>query len=395
MIKKNKLLVVIIGWCCTISVNAQNLKPGVLVIGNDNSAAAAAIQSAVSGVKTVLLTQGDGFNLTDDNAGITSGIAEQFAEKLKKANILTFDKQKVGEVMTSWTDSLKNLQVIKNMAWEKAARSGKKWVFKLADNRTVIRPKVLVVSPQTKLLEVLKIKPNADTWQKIDYQKPLYKTSIAAGEKTAEGETTFLSVYSLLDSTQENFILLKDTQSYLWGQAAGATAAYAAFFDKNTSKSNLKSIQGELINYKANIIPFADIKTTDANWKEIQFVGITGILEGRPANGQLFFDPEKTVSTAEIKQTIKNHYYKAQIWFDDYKESQMTIISTIELACYVGHKSLPDTKKRVEKIWKTAYGFKTDLDYNRVITRREFAVLMQDFCPPFNITIDKEGNIIR
>lgn len=376
-----------------ISTNAQTLRPGVLVVGNDNAATAAAIQSAVSGAKTILLTQAPGFDLVNEEADLPSGILAQFQEKLQKAGIKTFDKQKASEVMKTWVDSLKNLTVISNMQCVKADRSGKNWVFKLVDDRT-IRPHVLVMSPQTRLMEKLKLTAKPAQWNKFDYQNPIYKTSVSAGKKLAQGKG-FYSIYNLLDSTQENLILLSDQQSSLIGQSAGATAAYAAFFSKNTSESNLKAIQGELINYKLNVIPFEDVKPTDSNWKSIQLVGITGVLEGKFVDGKLLFEPEKTVSAADVKQKLKDHYYKAQIWFDDYKQTQMTIGATLEFACYAGHKSLPDTKRRVEKIWKTAYNFKTELDYNRPITRREFAVLMQDFCPPFNVSIDKQGNITR
>ncbi|RZK55142.1 MAG: hypothetical protein EOO87_08630 [Pedobacter sp.] len=181
----------------------------------------------------------------------------------------------------------------------------------------------------------------------------------------------------------------------LAGQAAGATATYAAFYSFKTSQSNLKKIQGELVNYKLNIMPFADVKLNDTNWKAIQFVGLTGVLKANLDNGNANFSPNQLVTTAEIKQPFKDFYYKAQIWFDDYKSEQMTIGSALDMICYVGNKALDNTKKELTKKWKTSYQFKTEFDLERQINRVEFAVMLQDYMPPFNVNVEKTGKVVR
>ncbi|TCC93823.1 hypothetical protein EZ428_03365 [Pedobacter frigiditerrae] len=373
----------------------------VLVIGNGNAALAAAVQSAVSGVKTSILLQAGGFDLSPVEEGLSSGIQTKFLKKYKEflmekdsTKVVPFDKQKANASLNVWVDSIKNLSIIKNVMWVKAERSGKNWVFKLSDGST-IRPKVLINPADAKLNEALKIIAPSANWNKLDYNQTLYRTSVASGKLENGNTATIFSMYQLLLKEQENLVWINDPESMSLGQAAGATAAYAAFFDLKTSESNLKKIQGELINYKLDLMPFGDIKQPDTNWKAIQFVGVTGILKAEIDGKSAKFSPNKLVTTEEIRQPIKDFYYKAQIWFDDYKNSIMTIGSSLDMISYVGNKSLESMKKEIPKKWKTSYQFKTEFDLERQINRRELAVLLQDYMPPFNVNVDEKGKVVR
>lgn len=382
--------------------NAQTLRPGVLVIGNGNAAAAAAIQSAMSGVETTILLQAGGFDISPINNDLSSGIQATFLQKIRDAkNIkdstqaVTFDKMLANEVLKKWTDSTKKLTVISNITWLKADGGTNSSTIKLSDGRT-IKPKVLINPADAKLNAALKVTAiNSLAPEKVDYANTIYRTSVASGMNVNGTTANTFSLYNLLLADKDNFVWVNDPQSMIIGQAAGATAAYAAFFSQKTSISNLKRIQGELIAYKLNLMPFADVKQTDSNWKAIQFVGVTGVLKADFVNGNLIFAPEKFVTTAEIKQPIKDSYYKAQIWFDDYKSEIITIGAAMEMISYVGNKAIEAMKKDIPKKWKTSYHFKTAFDAERQINRREFAVLLQDYMPPFNVTIDKTGKIIR
>jgi len=379
-----------------VQVMAQTTKPAVLVIGNGNAAASAAIQAAVSGVKTTILLQAGGFDINPATGDLNAGIQAEFLKRIHTAKglkdsslTIPFDKQIANEVLVKWTDTLKNLTVIKNVLWTKADRSGSNWTFRLNDGQT-IKPRVLIHAGDVKLQAALAIKALPGSCEiPLDYEKTLYRTSLAANNATV------VPMYNFFVPDQENLLWLKSDDSMLIGQAAGAIAAYAGFFGTKTSLANLKVIQGELINYKLNLMPFADIKQTDANWKAIQFVGVTGVLKAVIQDKKAEFLPDKLVATEEVKQPIKDFYYKAQIWFDDHKGEALALKAVIDLVCYVGQKSPETTPKEIEKKWKTTYKFSTDFDLNRLINRREFAVILQDYMPPFNVNVDKNGKVVR
>lgn len=393
---RKKLVAILIFSLIFNALKAQTQKPGVLVIGNSNAAAAAAIQSAVSGAKTTILLQAGGFDISPIANNLSSGIEAEFLARLAKAQnkSAAFNKQQANDILRNWTDSLKNLTVIKNVLWVKASENAGSWSLALSDG-TKLKAKILINVGDTKLFSALAIAAPKIAFNKLDYQQTLHRTSVAAGNSSNGTTANFLSLYQFFEPNHDNFIGINDNESMLLGQAAGATAAYAAFFDKKITQSNLKAIQGELINYKLNIMPFADIKITDANWKAIQFVGVTGALKADIKGNEALFMPNQMVTTEEIKQPFKDFYYKAQIWFDDYKNPAMTIGSALDMICYVGNKSLPDTKKLIEKNWTKTYQFSTAFDVNRPITRREFAVLLQEFMPPFNVNVNQAGKVMR
>lgn len=390
----------------SFQLKAQTLKPDVLVVGNSNAAVAAAIQSAQSNVKTILILQAGGFDIEPIGKDLHSGVQATFLQKIKsfkKQNEsvvdsiadVNFDKQTANQVLTQWTDSIKNLTVLKNVQWVKADRSGKGWVFKLSDGKT-LRPEVFVNVADQKLNTALKIDASAaNAWHKFDYDSTIYKTSVAVGKNISGSTNTIYSLYQFLMPTQENLVYVNDASSMLMGQSAGAIAAYAGFFNLKTSESNLKRIQGELISFNTNLIPFTDIGVKDANWKAIQMVGLTGVLKAELINGKLLFNAEKLLSATDISQAMKAHYYKAQIWFDDHKGEVITIGAALDLIRYVGNKAPETMRKEVEKKWKTTYAFASEFNDERQISRREFAVILQDYAPPFNVTIDKTGKILR
>lgn len=380
-----------------VQIKAQTTKPAVLVIGNGNAATAAAIQAAVSGVKTTILLQAGGFDINPLGNEISSGVQSDFLKKINTKKGIQdslmntpFDKQLANEVLTTWTDSIKNLTVIRNSLWTKASRSGNNWSFKLSDGQT-IKPTVLIVAGDLKLQSTLAI-PSVPLMAvtPLDYSNTLYRTSIASGSPAF-----IFSMYTFFIPGQENLIWLKADERMLIGQAAGATAAYAGFFGTKLSQAKLKVIQGELINYRLALMPFVDIKQNDANWKAIQFVGVTGVLKASLVNNEANFMPEQLVAIDEIKQPLKDLYYKAQIWFDDHKVNDLTLQAAIDLVCYVGQKSPENTPKEVEKKWKTSYKLSSDFNLGKLITRREFAVLLQDYMPPFNVNVDKNGKVVR
>lgn len=396
-----KRLFFVLSLLLPLLIQAQNIKTGVLVIGNGNAAFAAAVQAVESSVSTTVLTQGDGFNLVDlyqmNQTGTSKAFIKQTRKSLKLADSLTlppFDFQMSNAIIKKWADSAKLFNVINNVSYKEVKRSGSGWIVKLT-NETVIKAKILVLAePSENLLRVLKadgVKPAQAT--AFSYSDNLYRTSIAGINNV--DFVGYLSLNSLLIPNQENLFYIP-TDNLEMGQAAGATAAYAVFFDTKTSLSNLKKIQTELLTYKGLLLPLEDVNITDSNWVAIQKVATTGILKGELKNGKLWFNPTQLVTYSEIKQPLKDYYYKAQIWFDDHLDVPINLENSISLVATLGNKSPEATKAALEKDWLRVYGFKSSFDMKKLLTRREFAALVSVYLNPFNqIDVDKTGRILR
>lgn len=401
---KSRLFVVFVIAVFAQAAMAQTIKTGVLVIGNGNNAIGAGFQSALSGVKTILLLQEPEFNLAAMDKNLASGLELTFLNKMRKEKgikdstaAVYVDGTTANVVLKNWGDSVKNLTVIRNIKWSRIKRSGNNWNVLLADGRT-IKPEVLVNADHSGQVNTAIALPAAAAkqWQALSYADNLYRLSVASGYAQGDATGNILLMHNLLLPGQENLVVLNAVQeSMAAGQAAGATAAYAAFFKTKTSLSNLKVIQRELIDHKLSVMPFADVLGTDSNWKAIQVLGLSGFLKAKIAAGTARFLPEQPVTTAEIKEPVKSFYYKAQIWFDDYKDPEMSIGAVLSLVCMVGNKSPENTREEVKKKWKTTYKFKTEFDLNRIATRREFAVLLNEYLNPFIVNIDKAGKVLR
>lgn len=394
-----KKLFFVFAFLIPLITHAQTIKTDVLVLGNSNAAFAAGIQASESGVNSIILTQSDGFKLSAFKSLPQSGITKAFEKRARKSLKLAdsvalpeMTNQIVNAVIKNWSDSSKLLDVINNTNYYEIKRSGSGWEAKLTKEKS-IKAKVLIVTDNIeKVLPALKIgslKP-AET-NTINYIENLYRTTIAG----RNGTVNYLSLYNLLISNQENILYINPDDLEV-GQAAGATAAYAAFFQTKTSLSNLKRIQGELLSYKLSLMPFEDIKIVDSNWLAIQKIGITGILKADIKNGKVYFNPDKEVTYGEIKQPIKDYYYKAQIWFDDHQQIPINLENTISMVCYVGNKAVDATKTEIEKKWTKNYKFSSKYDLKKVLNRREFSVIINEYLKPFDdVNVDKTGRVIR
>ena len=371
------------------STQAQTTKAGVLVIGNGSNAIGASIQSAVSGATTVLLLPDPGF-APGKPEGLPSGIAAELQKRMTEGNV------SAGTALKSWTDTIKKLTIVRGTPWIKIKRSGGGWNVALTGGKT-IKAEVLVHADATgKLNSELQLPAIQKQWNPFNYDDFLYRTSVAGGKMLDDGTSNLLLFSSLTLPNQENLVLLDPKQESLSaGQAAGATAAYAAFYKVKVSQAKLKAIQGELLYYKLALLPFADVGLADSNWRAIQMVGVSGFLKAELSHGTAYFRPDQPVRIEELEEPVKSFYYKAQIWFDDHKGKEMTLATTLDMMAYVGGLSLQHTTAEVQKNWKKGYHFSTDFEPGRIVSRREFAVLANQYLKPFNITFDKAGKVQR
>jgi len=400
-----RILLIVAFLNLSAALNAQTVKTAVLVIGNGSSAWAAGVQSAVSGVKTIILTQNSAFAITDMSLNLHSGIESEFLKRSRKAMNITDstkvvmpDQQTANEVIKAWGDTTKNLTVIRNVTYIKLSRSGSSWVLKLSDGKT-LKAKILVHAGNSDLDEGINLPKTTMTSPKwLSYENEEYRTSIASGYYLSDrsNSASFATLSTILPKEQENLVLANVMGgSMLIGQAAGATAAYAAFFDTKTSAVKLKIIQDELLKYKLSLVPYADVTSSVVNWRAMQASGLMGILKAQLKADKALFLPNEPVTIAEVKAPLESLYYKAQIWFDDNSKSILDLKTAIAMVCYIGNKSPENVTAEVKKKWNKDWKFPEPVDLNHRLNRAEFSVLVNDYLQPLTVGVDGTGRIIR
>lgn len=184
------------------------------------------------------------------------------------------------------------------------------------------------------------------------------------------------------------------------GQGVGATAAFCAFFKTTTKHLNVRLIQGEIMDFKGYLMPFSDISQKDPHFRAIQQVGATGLLKGiqhMEGNAiEVHFDPNDTVTTAEIRPVMNEIYTRFFLWFN--KEKPVGKFKLGNLVSLISDYTLTDPKtmeEAIRKVWKPVLKLPGDLDLNRPATRLEFAVLANRYLNPFAKTVDITGKVIN
>ncbi len=189
------------------------------------------------------------------------------------------------------------------------------------------------------------------------------------------------------------------------GQGAGAVAAYCAFFKTTTKNFNAKTariVQGELLDFKAYLLPFSDIDLRDPDFRAVQQVAATGLLQGRMAHSanperlNVIFAPDSIVRTAEIQPLLTELYTRGFLLFNKIKPGEY--FTTNNLLTFISEITLRDAKPlqlEIQKQWQTVYKFKSNFDLSHPVTRREFAVLANKFLNPFARYVDITGRLVN
>ncbi|HEY8780895.1 MAG TPA: FAD-dependent oxidoreductase [Mucilaginibacter sp.] len=445
MIKK--LVVILLISNCSL-LYAQSVKTNVLVIGGNPSGIAAAMQCAHSKVKTILVAQSasvcdfkiNGITSVDANRNIPSGIWGEFrkhVQDLYKSTAgydtaynapLKFEPGIGASILKKMTDTIKNLTIYVNAPFTAIKKDGDRWEVSFIQNKKTIIIKTSVVIDATETGEVTS-KANAK-FPSYNYKEnsklKIYRTSIASGEALpgqlsadaiAPGNNYppfpayCVPMSAVVVKGAENILLTEKALpgdkniQYLplqleLGQGVGAIAAYCAFFKTTTKNLKVRTIQGELLDFKTYLLPFADIQQKDPDWRAIQQISSTGLLMGIQQitghNARFLFRPDSLVSTSEVQPVLTEIYTRAFLWFNKEKTSERFTIGN--LLSFISDYTLTDPlvlKIRIQRDWKTKYKFKTDFDPNRQVTRREFAVLTNKYLNPFARTVDLNGRLMN
>ena len=172
MIKK--LLLPLLCFAVTF-IHAETIKTDVLVIGGGASGVAAAIQSARSKVKTLLVEPGpwlggsmtmSGLCMLEANRNLPSGIWGEFHRKVTDYyrprlgydtthnSILRFEPYTGAEILKKITDTVKNLTVKLKTPWTSIKKDGTGWEVTIMVNGQVIKVDAKVVVDGTETGEV-------------------------------------------------------------------------------------------------------------------------------------------------------------------------------------------------------------------------------------------------
>ncbi len=448
---KNLLFAVFL-WCTSISY-AQTIKTDVLVIGGTPSGVAAAIQSARSKLKTVLLMPKESVDMEmyidipdevlagikstitttviSTHSDLSGGIWGEFKDRVKAFYKTTpgydtaynaplrFEKYTGSAILKGIADTVKNLTIKMNTPFTAIKKDGTGWEVRSTVNGKTDIVKAKVVIDATSKGEVI-VKAGA-TMPAAYYgdKSDLYRTSIAIVDygnlpqtnTHSELEKGIISGYtipvnSVIINEVDNLLSTEAVLPYPRGgaylpaqlhigQGVGCVAAYCAFFKTTTKKLLPRIIQQELLDFKGLLLPFADIRSDNKYVRAIQQIGATGLLKGISKGNDLLFMPGTTVTTAEIKPVLIEIYSRAFIWFDKEKPAELFKVgNTLSL---ISEFTLTDPKTlqaTLQKDWQAKYGF-TNFDTARPITRLEFAVLVNQYLNPFARKIDLEGNIVN
>ena len=400
------------------SLPAQTVKTGVLVVGNTAGSISAAIQSARSGAKTLLLTQTPTINIEFTAGDITYLQKIQNHYKVKNNKINSSKEQASEPKMTldqysklikSTIDTTKNLTVTLNAGINKIEKDGKGWEIRLKNGQKVKAAVIVDATENLSVSSILRIDPNKTMLNTAVTANPfdtkLYRSTVATGYS---GENSLRSVSlipmgALIPAGVENFIIVPKSTNPVKparmsaGQAAGTIASYCAFFKTTTKNINVRAVQTELLIFDAELIPFSDIKVSDPNFPAFQRMGVSGLL--KPAivregeHNVIKFDTAGTISATQLRAPMREFYSRSQIWFADNKKDVMTIDDAISLFMFTATRG-DELKKEIEEGWKESFKFNSNFDLERPITRKEFAILADRYLQPFNIRVDFTGNLL-
>jgi hypothetical protein len=432
--------------------HAQTIKTDVLVIGGSPAGVAAAIQCARSKVKTVLVEQGsrlcprllsNKLNTVAEDGNYPGGIWDDFRQHLvKNYRPLTdhdtvfvapviFQSATAATILSVMTDSVKNLTIQLNTSFVKIVKDDDRWDVSLTSNgnRQNIKARVVIdATPDGAIMLAAGGKQNI-TLQNFNYRDNLYRTSVSTGDIAPIIKSDFISspsveyppayylpMKSLLAKRVDNLLVLglqwpeidafpeALIARYLradlsLGQGAGVIAAYCAFYKTTTANLNVRIIQGELLDFKGDLLPIDDI-VHDPYWRAIQQISATGMLKPvvkrKDKDSKVLFVPDSIVTTAEIKPVMLEIYTRAFLWFN--KEKPAAQFTVGNLLSFISELTLTDQdnlQKTISKDWTEKYKFTSTFDPDKPITRREFAILANKYLNPFGRTVDLDGRVVN
>lgn len=180
------------------------------------------------------------------------------------------------------------------------------------------------------------------------------------------------------------------------GQAAGALAALVVKEKVKVSEVQVRDVQKEILNAKGYIMPYLDLTVSDRHFKAIQRIGATGILRGEGKNvgwsNQTWFNADSLVLTKELTIGIQE-FCGMYIQLSD---KTLSVKQSQEIINQLGNnfKIKEITNDQFKSDW-IELGL-NNFDLNRAITRKELAVMLDNYIHIFDLkAVDITGKYIN
>ncbi len=426
----------------SLSFAQKPAKAKLIIYGQGEAALTSAIQASKSGVTTLWinpdaafssnLTEGQDIKSINSYQNLDAGLWAEFLKlslNAKEYSDSVFNYAKVylspqisKNTFEKMIDSAENLSVIYNTKIERIKKSGKKWKIDLSNGQKYSVYALVDASKQAKLIPLISEKETlekkeTDSISPINtnqlYNSTAYRTSLMVEDR--DGQEWLIPTASLLKPYAENFFVVhgpngliqkfnENTQNdvptlMLYGQSIGAIASYCAFFETTVDKINIRTLQGELLAFKGQLLPFHDVAFEDVNNSSIQRIGLTGIIQGRLDNedgkgAKLIFDVDKHVSSMELEPIMHSLYTRSQIWFSDKSIEELKLKDLISLIKFIALKG-DELDTQIENGWEKKFHFNGIYDPECLITRKQAAVLIDNYLQPFSIKVNKVGSFQR
>lgn len=176
------------------------------------------------------------------------------------------------------------------------------------------------------------------------------------------------------------------------GQAAGALAAVALQQHIQPRQAAIRDVQQALLNSKAYIMPFIDVKAEDPHFAAIQRIGATGILKGTGVPyqwaNQTWFYPDNIPTRYEVMDGLRPYYEPLRTFWGASGEP-LSLQFLLELFEKCGKKI---TLQQAQADWKKLSLPGTpaaDAALNRAAT----AVLIDHYLDPFRRSVNFAGQL--
>ncbi|PWS26313.1 FAD-dependent oxidoreductase [Pedobacter yonginense] len=171
----------------------------------------------------------------------------------------------------------------------------------------------------------------------------------------------------------------------LVGQAAGALAATSILTKMEPANVNIRQVQQALLNGKAYLMPYIDVKPDDKDFASIQRIGASGIIKGtgiayKWAN-QTWFYPDSTLEKRELLDGLSILYPASK---------KLTVATDLVDADFC-FKVLSTQKSTVTKNDFNGFLKSQEIALTGPIKRRMIARIVDKFLNPFAVKMDFNG----